>query len=948
MERVLKAWRTVLAAGIAGMVSVMTHAQGSRRDLSVSVTAPQSATVGSAAAFDVGIGGSDGAAGVTVTAVYLPKVTLDSSVPAGLCTANTASAELSTTVLCSATGLSSLVIRVIPQSAGTLTAVVGVIGSDYDPFMGNNKASAIVTVTSGGTPTPLPTSTRTNTPAPTTTPGGPTATPTPTVTRTPTSSPTPSGPTPTPGSAWTLFGARTPTANNQEGSREVGELFRSSQSGTIVALRFWRSPSEPQSGPHVVRLWDTGRGLRASVSISDSGGSGWQEQSLDQAVTVSAGDYYWVSYTVSSWASETPDALGGCLFGIGSIVNGPLTTYCGGTAGPSQFPGASLNGTNYFADIRFQPGAAPSPTPTSTPTATPTITRTRTPSITPTASLTPTPTPTPSRTTTPSITPTATPNTSGTAVYNGVLGAPACGGIGTFCDSGTLLNGRDSVQPGPGAGGGPEPNQPNTLFGSPCPDGGSGTYHVDESIDAIRVSAQGPAGTTLAEGVTVSVDVTVWAAANAQDYLDLYSASDATAPTWTFLGSVAASQNSNAQHLFWSYVLPSGGLQALRAHLRRGGSAASCTPGSPGSPNFNDHDDLVFAAGAHPTSTPTGTPTATPSQTASATPTSTPTKTPTSTPTPTQPPPTGTPTVTPSRTASATPTSTPTKTPTSTPTPTQPPPTGTPSQTASATPTSTPAKIPTSTPTPTQPPPTSTPTATLTKTPIPGSPTSTPTPTPALTPAAITLVQKKTAGAQGVTAVAATFSLRPAAGNLLVAVVGVKGKDTINLPTDQNGASNGWLTAINQTGTSGPTRPGQAIFYKIAGASETLTVKETLTGSKTTMAIQLFEYTGIAAGGTLDGTASANGTGSDPASTGTVTAGAADDLLLAAITTDGVDNVTAASNGFTLEQNFVVGSSGGRETFGSADRKTSASNNSTTFTHGSAAWRAQIAAFRHQ
>jgi hypothetical protein len=670
MERVLRLPKMALVAGIVGIVSVMTQAQGAQRDLSVSVAAPQSATVGSAAAFNVGIGGSDGAAGVTITAVFLPKVTLDSSVPAGLCTANTAAAELSTTIMCSATGLSSLVARVIPLSVGTLTAVVGVIGSDYDPFMGNNKTSAIVSVISGATPTPAPTGTRTNTPPPTATPGGPTATSSPTVTNTPSGSPTPSGPTPTPSSTWTLFGTRSPTANNQEGSREVGELFRVSVSGAIVALRFWRSPSEPQSGPHVVRLWDTGGGLRASVSIPDGGGSGWQEQPLAQPVSISAGDRYWVSYTVGSWASETPDALSGCFFGIGSIVNGPLTTYCGGTAGPSQFPGTSLNTTNYFADILFQPGAASSPTPTKTPTATPTITRTWTPSITPTASLTSTPTPTPSRTTTPSVTPTPTPNTSGTAVYNGVLGAPACGGIGTFCDSGTLLNGRDSIQPGPGAGGGPEPNQPNTLFGSPCQDGRSGMYHVDESIDAIRVSAQGPIGTTLGAGVTVSVDVTVWTAASTEDFLDLYSASDATAPVWTFLGTVAASQNPNAgaQHLLWSYVLPSGGLQAVRANFRRGGSASPCTPGVPGGGNFNDHDDLAFAVGAAPTPTSTRTPTTTPSPAATptATATSTPTKTPTSTQTATPPSPTSTPSATLTKTPTATSppnTSTPTPTP---------------------------------------------------------------------------------------------------------------------------------------------------------------------------------------------------------------------------------------------------------------------------------------------
>jgi hypothetical protein len=236
--------------------------------------------------------------------------------------------------------------------------------------------------------------------------------------------------------------------------------------------------------------------------------------------------------------------------------------------------------------------------------------------------------------------------------------------------------------------------------------------------------------------------------------------------------------------------------------------------------------------------------------------------------------------------------------------------------------------------------------ATLTNTPITNPPTNTPSPTRTPITATIALVQKKTAGNQGVTSVSASFSLQPAEGNLLVAIVGVKGTNTINTPTDQNGASNGWQTAINQTGVAIPIRPGQAIFYKIAGASETATVKETSTGSNTTMAIQLYEYSGIATSGELDGTSSGNGTGSDPASTGAVTSNATEDLLLAAITIDNADNVTEASNSFTLEQNFVVGSSNGRETFASADRKGSASSNSTTFMHRNNTWRAQIAAFR--
>ncbi len=608
MKQDLGLWKRGLMAGVVGMVSLLVAAQTQQRDLSVSVAAPQSATVGAAAAFTVGIGGWDGAAGVTVTAVFLPKVTLDSSVPAGLCVANTASAELSTTVTCAAAGLSSLVVRVVPQTQGTLTAVVGVIGSDYDPFMGNNSASAIVSVTLGATPTPVPTSTptptntRTNTPTntPTAAPPNPTSTPTATPTRTPSSTAT-----------------RTPTATST-------------------------APPTPTATP-------------------------------------------------ISTAAPRVDAI---------------SPTSGSTAGGAQ---VIVSGANFVA------------------------------------------------------------NANGVQILLTLGGVPA------------------TIQ-------GVSPTQILGVTGA----------HAPGFVDVVVTNPDGQSG----------------ALPGAYQYVDT-----SVTPTTT------------------------------------------------------------------PTTSPSNTPTVTPTGTPTATVTNTPMATATSTPSPSR---TNTPTVT-------------------------------------------------FTNTPAQPSPTNTPTATSTNTPIANPPTNTATPTRTPVPASITLVQKSIAGGQGVTSVSASFQPRPAAGNLLVAIVGVKGKNTINTPTDQNGASNGWLTAINQTGS--PNRPGQAIFYKIAGALETATVKETLTNSAT-MGIQLFEYSGIAASGALDGTASGNGPGSNPASTGAVTTTAADDLLLAAITIEGADSVTAVSNGFTLEQNFLVGASSASETFGSADRKTSASNNGTTFTHGNNAWRAQIAAFR--
>jgi leucyl aminopeptidase len=147
------------------------------------------------------------------------------------------------------------------------------------------------------------------------------------------------------------------------------------------------------------------------------------------------------------------------------------------------------------------------------------------------------------------------------------------------CDSGTLLNGRGTR--------GPEASAPNTINSS-CADGNSGTYHVDESNDRIKVSTVD--GTPLKAGKQVRIEATVWAYSTpSSDKLDLYYAANANSPTWTFIGTFTPAAGG-AQTLSATYTLPTGSLQAVRARFRYGGSAAACGTGS-----YTDHDDLVFA-----------------------------------------------------------------------------------------------------------------------------------------------------------------------------------------------------------------------------------------------------------------------------------------------------------------------------------------------------------------
>ena len=173
-----------------------------------------------------------------------------------------------------------------------------------------------------------------------------------------------------------------------------------------------------------------------------------------------------------------------------------------------------------------------------------------------------------------------------TAVYDAVLRAPKCATPGASCDSSTLLIGRDKIL------GGPEPHNPNTINDS-CADGTDGTFHVDESIDRLKISSVD--GGLFAPGRMVRVVTTVFAQLDPTDNrLDLYSASNAASPSWVFLGTLTPTA-SGLQTMSATYVLPAGALQAVRATFRFAGSASVCTTGE-----FDDHDDLIFRVGAAP------------------------------------------------------------------------------------------------------------------------------------------------------------------------------------------------------------------------------------------------------------------------------------------------------------------------------------------------------------
>jgi len=165
------------------------------------------------------------------------------------------------------------------------------------------------------------------------------------------------------------------------------------------------------------------------------------------------------------------------------------------------------------------------------------------------------------------------------ATFDATLMVPKCGTAGSSCDSGpTLINGRAAL--------GPEPNRPNTIGGT-CLDGTQGAYHVDESIDRLKVVSVD--GSNLAAGKMARIEATVWVWGATQDRLDLYFSASASTPSWTLIGTLAPTA-SGLQTLTATYALPAGALQAVRGNFRYQGTVSPCSSGT-----YNDRDDLVFA-----------------------------------------------------------------------------------------------------------------------------------------------------------------------------------------------------------------------------------------------------------------------------------------------------------------------------------------------------------------
>ncbi|MCK1475736.1 DUF4082 domain-containing protein [Bradyrhizobium sp. 197] len=144
-------------------------------------------------------------------------------------------------------------------------------------------------------------------------------------------------------------------AANDPQSVELGIKFRTSSPGDVVALRFYKGPSN--TGTHVADLWSSTGTLLATATFTSETADGWQQVNFATPVTIMPGTTYVASYhTAGNYASD-PGLL------ANAITNGPLTAPSSASiagngvfayGSDSLFPTNTYNATSYGVDVVFR------------------------------------------------------------------------------------------------------------------------------------------------------------------------------------------------------------------------------------------------------------------------------------------------------------------------------------------------------------------------------------------------------------------------------------------------------------------------------------------------------------------------------------------------------------------------------------------------------------------
>lgn len=134
---------------------------------------------------------------------------------------------------------------------------------------------------------------------------------------------------------------------------EVGVKFRSSVSGFITGIRFYKGLTN--TGTHIGSLWTAGGTQLATATFTNETPSGWQEVTFSSPVAIDANTTYIASY----YSQNGYFAINAGYFSGNGVTNGPLTALQAGVDGVNGVymygGGFPVNGNtaNYWVDVLF-------------------------------------------------------------------------------------------------------------------------------------------------------------------------------------------------------------------------------------------------------------------------------------------------------------------------------------------------------------------------------------------------------------------------------------------------------------------------------------------------------------------------------------------------------------------------------------------------------------------
>lgn len=161
--------------------------------------------------------------------------------------------------------------------------------------------------------------------------------------------------------SYTIFTTQIPggTTGNDASALEVGVKFRSTVSGFITGIRFYKTAGN--SGTHTGELYSsTGTRLAQAVFTGETS-TGWQQVSFNTPVAINANTTY-----IASYFSSSGNYISTNNYYSSSVTNGPITALADGSDGSNglyiytnapAFPVNSYQKGNYWVDVVFNTAA---------------------------------------------------------------------------------------------------------------------------------------------------------------------------------------------------------------------------------------------------------------------------------------------------------------------------------------------------------------------------------------------------------------------------------------------------------------------------------------------------------------------------------------------------------------------------------------------------------------